>query len=236
MGARKYPDSFICKGCQELIVRKPSPARDNRREYCSRACKLQAWWRTHQKKVYPPTVVTVQKREERKAQSLENRRLRRQESVRKAYERRVQQSLLTAQRVCRICQMTFTKPLLRPGTWDLCPSLECRQKARAQANRRSRDTYGKKPAERARRRGLPYERCGPIAVCTRDRWHCRLCGVATPKRLRGTQDPCAPEVDHIVPLSYPQSPGHVWSNVQCLCRQCNHIKGARIQGQLRIAI
>lgn len=72
------------------------------------------------------------------------------------------------------------------------------------------------------------------AIFIRDGWRCRLCGRVTPKRLRGSCDPKAPEVDHIVPLS--RGGGHVWHNVQCACRQCNSRKGAKTRGQLRLAI
>lgn len=71
-------------------------------------------------------------------------------------------------------------------------------------------------------------------VLIRDRWTCQLCGLLAPKSLKGTQHPLAPEVDHIVPLSTPGSPGHVWSNVQCAHRKCNGAKGSRPIGQLRL--
>ena len=72
------------------------------------------------------------------------------------------------------------------------------------------------------------------AIFVRDKWRCCLCGCLTPKWLRGSQNPQAPEIDHIVPLS--RGGGHVWHNVQCLCRRCNSKKGARALGQLRLAI
>ena len=137
-------------------------------------------------------------------------------------------------RTCRICGASFRKPLFRPGIFRVCPN--CKGEQALRTRRKCRQSTGKKPCERARKRGLPYERCGPISVCTRDRWHCQICGCSTPRRLRGTFDPRAPEIDHIVPLSHPNSPGHVWSNVQCACRRCNIAKGAKVQGQLRLAV
>lgn len=154
----------------------------------------------------------------------------------KKQDLRMKASLANTQRVCRICGASFEKPLFRPGTWKLCMSDECRQKAHTASLRKNREVNGTKPGERARRRGLPYERCGAIAVCTRDKWRCQLCGVSTPRRLRGTIDLRAPEVDHIIPLSYPGSPGHVWSNVQCACRRCNLAKSDKPLGQLRLAV
>jgi 5-methylcytosine-specific restriction endonuclease McrA len=61
-------------------------------------------------------------------------------------------------------------------------------------------------------------------VLDRDGWRCQMCGVKTPKRLRGTFDDRAPELDHRVPMA--MGGGHVWDNVQCSCRRCNAAKNA----------
>lgn len=234
MAERRTPQTFTCKGCQAVVTKLPSPKKDIRKDYCSRACKMRVWWQTHEKKVYAPTSRFLERQSLKRAASLKQKAERKAESQRRELNRRMAVSSATSIRTCRACGATFIRPLFRPGTWAICP--ECKPAVAQACRRRQRQVHGKKPAERARRRGLPYERCGPIAVCTRDGWHCRLCGVSTPRRLRGTNHACAPEVDHIVPLSHPNSPGHVWSNVQCLCRSCNSKKGTRIQGQLRLAM
>jgi 5-methylcytosine-specific restriction endonuclease McrA len=235
---RRTSQTFVCKGCQQVITRAPSPARDNRKEYCSNACKLRVWWKTHEKKTSAPSAQYLERiefeRESNRQASLKRKQERKIRSEGRRLDRRYIASIATAIRTCRVCGGTFVRPPFRPGTWNLCSA--CKPLAAKECRRRHRQVYGKKPAERARRRGLPSERCGPIAVCTRDKWRCRLCGVSTPRSLRGTYHIRAPEVDHIIPLSHPQSPGHVWSNVQCLCRQCNLDKGARIRGQLRLAV
>ncbi|WP_443026051.1 HNH endonuclease [Sphingomonas sp. PB2P19] len=76
------------------------------------------------------------------------------------------------------------------------------------------------------------ERFDPVAVLSRDRWKCHLCGRATPQRLRGTYDDRAPELDHIVPLA--RGGKHTMANTACACRRCNIVKGARPLGQLRL--
>ena len=90
-----------------------------------------------------------------------------------------------------------------------------------------------KVIRRARKKGLGCEVFDPLDVFKRDAWTCQLCGVKTPKKLRGTCNDKAPELDHIIPLALGGE--HSMRNTQCLCRKCNRDKGATAQGQLRIA-
>lgn len=76
------------------------------------------------------------------------------------------------------------------------------------------------------------ESIDPFDIFKRDRWCCQLCGSKTPRRLRGTCNNYAPELDHIIPLALGGT--HTKSNVQCLCRRCNQDKGATVAGQLRM--
>lgn len=87
----------------------------------------------------------------------------------------------------------------------------------------------RKALERGASVGKPVD---PIAVLERDGWRCQLCGVKTPKRLRGTYDNRAPEVDHILPLSL--GGAHTYDNVQCACRSCNGVKSNIPRGQLQM--
>lgn len=97
---------------------------------------------------------------------------------------------------------------------SVCPSCVVgRAKAQKRAARLAR-----KALERARR----VERVDPISICERDHWHCYLCGVHTPRELRGTYDDRAPEVDHVVPLA--AGGAHSVDNLRCACRKCNLIK------------
>lgn len=88
------------------------------------------------------------------------------------------------------------------------------------------DSCAKKNARRkakhrrkAKIKTLTVETVDPIAVFARDDWRCQICGVDTPQCLRGTIDDCAPELDHIYPLS--RGGEHSYRNTQCLCRKCN---------------
>lgn len=98
----------------------------------------------------------------------------------------------------------------------------------AESVKRARRTA--KAKRRAVTRGRKAESIDPIKVFERDGWRCQLCGVRTPKRLRGTYEDRAPELDHVVALA--DGGTHTWGNVQCACRRCNGTKGAESRGQL----
>lgn len=79
-------------------------------------------------------------------------------------------------------------------------------------------------ARRAKAAGVPIEvGFQAIDICKRDGWRCQKCGCDTPQELRGTNEPNAPEVDHIVPLA--KGGPHTKENLQNLCRTCNQAKG-----------
>lgn len=95
--------------------------------------------------------------------------------------------------------------------------------------------HADKAVRRARLRGVTCDaRITWTEISKRDGWRCRLCGVRTPKRLRGSNDRRAPELDHIVPVS--RGGSHVWDNLQLLCRQCNGKKSAKTLGQLALGL
>jgi 5-methylcytosine-specific restriction endonuclease McrA len=107
----------------------------------------------------------------------------------------------------------------------------CSRKCSRKFARRGRP---KNHESRARRAGVAVDySIRSVEIFQRDGWICQLCGVKTPKRLRGTIDDRAPELDHIVPIS--RGGGHVRENLQCSCRRCNGRKGASVIGQLRLA-
>lgn len=135
--------------------------------------------------------------------------------------------------ICSICSAQFCRI---PGTfWSrrFC-SDDCRTESRRRARRKAKKAAGSSPThrQRARRKGAAYEYINPLRIFDRDGWKCRLCGVSTPKRLRGSCDPRAPELDHIIPFAL--GGGHLKTNVQCACRQCNGVKGATARGQLHL--
>lgn len=80
---------------------------------------------------------------------------------------------------------------------------------------------------RARRRGLPAERISRHEVFERDGWVCALCHEDIDPTL-ADREPFSASLDHIIPLAYDWSPGHVWGNVQATHLRCNISKRDRI--------
>lgn len=91
-----------------------------------------------------------------------------------------------------------------------------------------------KPKYKARLRAVRVEPVDPFKVFDRDGWRCQICHKPTPRRLRGTIEHNAPELDHIVPLA--RGGEHSYRNTQCACRKCNGMKSDRVYGQLRLFV
>ena len=103
---------------------------------------------------------------------------------------------------------------------------ECKDKTKAAAKRTHRRKYGSYKSHKARavKHGVPYELVNRVKVFELYGWKCATCKVVTPKALmRSYDDPRAPTLDHIVPIS--KGGPHLYSNVQLLCRKCNYQKG-----------
>lgn len=83
--------------------------------------------------------------------------------------------------------------------------------------------------------------CTRRAILERDRLVCQSCGVKCNKEylldpVTRVPDSKNAEHDHIIPLSVPGSPGNVFENSQCLCRNCNSRKSNKSEGQLRLCL
>lgn len=91
-------------------------------------------------------------------------------------------------------------------------------------------SFGAWHASRARKLGLPAERTPRYLVFSRDGWICWICERAILGRVGGNEAD-SPNVDHVIPLTYPNSPGHVWSNVRASHKGCNARKGNRLKAK-----
>lgn len=145
----------------------------------------------------------------------------------------------------RPCVAASLSVLNRVKPLQVCPTCGKEFKPYRQSARQKRNGYrvvhcsyacagaprvARLPDARARRRLRDTDAVDPIKVCERDGWRCHLCGISTPRRLRGTTEDRAPEVDHIVTIA--DGGAHEYANVACACRRCNRHKGARSFGQL----
>lgn len=127
------------------------------------------------------------------------------------------------ERQCLVCGVAFMA-----GKWQRVCGPDCE----AQLKKTHRRTA--KAKRRAVTRGRAAESIDPLRVFERDGWRCHLCGCRTPRRLRGSCEPNAPELDHVVPLALGGT--HTWANVACSCRACNNAKGAKALGQLGLPL
>jgi 5-methylcytosine-specific restriction endonuclease McrA len=127
----------------------------------------------------------------------------------------------------------------------LCPTCQARRHSESRARqihklrstpegRLKRKAWRRvdKARRRAVERGVYAERFDPLEVLDRDGWRCHICGISTPKRLRGTFDDRAPELDHIIPIS--KGGQHTRQNTACACRRCNIVKSGEARGQMRL--
>lgn len=265
MSQRKLPRSFVCEGCSEVVTLALSPTVDHRRRYCSSACKLRTWRlrngdirRAVCKECGTAFSSNGQKTycsDDCKTRGAEKHQKRVRHLVfiaclqcGKSFPRRLRATQVTCSVVCgsirRREQLRGKKYRPARAYERSCAQCNkpfiCRQKqitvcaiCTKRGQRRGRRHY----RERCRRAGVPYVAAvTPEKVFARDGYRCHLCGRKTPKRLRGKNVPASPELDHIVPINAQGSPGHVWTNVACACRQCNMSKGVRPIGQLRLAV
>lgn len=137
-------------------------------------------------------------------------------------------------KTCRHCGAVFA-PRMRQKDCDACADI-----ARREYNRRRRKSASGRAEKkkyktiRRARKAIKAESIDPIKAFERDGWRCHLCGCRTPRRLRGTNEPRAPELDHIVSLA--DGGSHTWGNVACACRACNGAKGAESRGQLGLGL
>lgn len=227
-----------CEACGKVLTLRVLPA--HLRRYCNNACKMRAWWQTHEKKHYPD-------KRPHKPKPIKARLVKAPKSPPACVQCGQpcpSGSTKTCSPACRSARMraVLTGKKYRPmkvhqNACHQCGGRFVTTKQTATVCPRCLKRGRGKYRERCRRAGVPYlPGVTPLKVFTRDRYRCQLCGVKTPKRLRGTNEPNAPELDHIIPINaVGGSPGHVWENVQCACRQCNNAKSAKPLGQLRLA-
>jgi hypothetical protein len=222
---------YVCTGCSKVFRPKGS----GRTKYCSRECCFASEkWR-------PRKVVVPDRERFSKVYFPSCKKCRRLFCAGKSTTRYCSPqcaALPKRPRVTKGCAGCGTIIVgTEARTWcDDCAHERSKEKTRQYNKQRRQSGLGDRlrhHRHRARHHGVAYEPINPILVFERDRWTCMVCGVHTPKRLRGTYEDNAPELDHRIPMAMGGS--HTWENVQCCCRACNGSKGASfIRGQLNL--
>lgn len=132
-------------------------------------------------------------------------------------------------KICPTCGEEF-KPC-RPNRKQVDDGYEqvhCSHKCAGMAPRKKEAKRSMQETELRKRR--KWGKFDPSLVFERDGWRCHICGRKTPKRLRGSTDDRAPELDHIVTIA--DGGEHSERNTSCACRRCNRHKGAKSMGQM----
>lgn len=206
---------LACEGCGKGFLRRSRRGDRDANRFCSRACAGVGIYTAEQRR-------EVKRARRRRNKRAARERLRASRSPK--LPRAEKPKVVRVPKPCAVCGVAFIP--LQPSIARYC-SRECRR----QSSLRRRDRADRKHRSKARKRGLPNENVIRDKVFDRDGWRCQVCGDKTPKRLKGTLGPKAPELDHRIPMAL--GGGHTYSNVQCACRACNQAKsGTRIVGQL----
>jgi hypothetical protein len=135
-------------------------------------------------------------------------------------------------RNCLSCGVTIDTPFRRRcgGCAAVRSSLSKRE-----CRRRRKRIHGNfcTHRKRCRKAGVPYTPVSRRKIFDRDKWKCRLCGcrlLNSFTRILGTRSvhPRSPTLDHVIPLAMGPGvcPGHIESNLQAACWECNTKRGA----------
>lgn len=141
------------------------------------------------------------------------------ERARQAWAKAAVENYVPKQIICQECGQTHTTTYGNKSR--VYCGIKCLRRATRRVSKNARD---------ARERAAFVERVNPMKVFERDGWRCHLCGCKTPRRLRGTYDDRAPELEHIVPLS--KGGEHSYRNTACSCRKCNQEESDQAIGQM----
>ncbi len=194
-----------CHGCGVTVLRRQKTSEAGR--YCSQACNTGAMTRVAAERA---ALLRIQAAWAWRPSALVRAEVQALRRIRRNKERQIR-----TERACRTCGVPVVGLLNWPRT-----CAPCKDMARRRAQRIA------KAARDKRIRSGPRDRIDPFVVFERDGWCCYMCGIATPKFLRGTYEPNAPELEHKVALA--NGGTHTWENVACACRRCNGLKGARL--------
>lgn len=209
----KAKPECICSQCGKAYV----PKKSDRTTFCSRDCAFahksknsEAYAKWNQVRIAVSRVCSVCGRSLNSSRSLRCEDCHKQRARDQAHSLSASRHVVTV-RLCKQCGGEFV------SEYGSKRRVFCSYHCQIKYDRRV--TNAKR---RARQRGVAYESIDPIAVFERDGWRCHICGEMTLPFLRGSFEPDAPELDHVVALA--NGGAHIQGNVACSHRRCNQAK------------
>lgn len=134
---------------------------------------------------------------------------------------------------CNYCFNLFVFTI-KMGRYKTVCSDKCKKQSKKESKGKSRASgchrYDRNHRSRAIHHGVVHESINVFKVFDRDKWKCHICGIKTPKNKRGSLEPNAPELDHII--TFAEGGNHTYNNVACCCRKCNQKKSSKSKGQM----
>lgn len=202
---------------------------DKRAMYCAKKCKLAAWKVRHGYTRKTAKATDSQKAIKSLANAIKQVAKAKRYAASLIAKKKREEATKNTHKPCVVCGGDCRYVFGRAKKY--C-SAKCRKqspdfKAQKKIERKKRGTGH---VQRAKKLGCAYKHFNVLKVFERDKWTCQLCGIKTPKKLKGSIDPRAPELDHILALAL--GGGHVIENCQCSCRKCNNEKGSGSSGQM----
>ena len=203
---------FNCLNCGKEKWQKRTSGGQKRSKYSPKFCSVpcRSDWRKKQNQKNDPAYIEQQER---------SRLIKRIGFVLSHHRRNmeyVEQRIEERHRLCGDCGLDYCDwPLFRMGRG----SSRC-QPCQDEVNRLNKKA--RRIERKAKEKGAKGYVFNLFDVFQRDGWRCQLCDCSSPKILRGTYHPLAPELDHIKPLS--KGGEHTMENTQLLCRTCNMMK------------
>lgn len=218
-----------CRGCS---VELPKQKSGNPRKWCSEACRVRAFRRSH------PEYVA------RQAQRAREEAAQRAKAVREDPRRPKCQHCgghLRSGRNARFCSSSECQQAKRcydKARAPECGIARCGRPALARGmcgshysawwRKRNPDRAAAGASRyRARKRDAFVENVNHLEVLKRDNWKCGICGQRIPKHAK-YPDPRSASVDHVVPLN--KGGLHEMKNVQASHLICNALKADRGSG------
>lgn len=207
---------FICRCCGIEAYRKLSGTNAKKglaNSFCSMSCRVLHMAKVRTEVEAIRRISSNACKATRRMHSEKNRAIR---SLAIALNK-IARAKVRASRPCAVCGAPCGggKTLARTYCSD-----SCRKQTEAYKDSKRRTRSKRRAVERGCKESRSID---PLKVFDRDGWRCQICLKQTPQKLRGTFHPRAPELDHVVPIS--KGGPHTWENLQCLCRDCNSLKG-----------